>query len=61
MGSRQITRLPVRVWRAANVARLLPPSVDRVARIWEKLAEPEAVPGQRPPRRGQGRGGDGTG
>ena len=32
----------VRVWRAANVARFLPPSVDRVARIWEKLAEPEA-------------------
>jgi GNAT superfamily N-acetyltransferase len=32
----------VGVWRAANVARLLPPSVDRVARIWEKLAEPEA-------------------
>ena len=51
----------VRVWRAANVATFLPPSVDRVARIWEKLAEPEAVPGQRPPRRGQGRGGDGPG
>ena len=32
----------VRVWRAANVARLLPPSVDRMARIWEKLTEPEA-------------------
>jgi len=32
----------VRVWRAANTARLLPPSVERVARIWEKLAEPEA-------------------
>jgi GNAT superfamily N-acetyltransferase len=32
----------VHVWHAANVARLLPPSVDRVARIWEKLAEPEA-------------------
>jgi len=32
----------VRVWHAANVARLLPPGVDRVARIWEKLAEPEA-------------------
>jgi GNAT superfamily N-acetyltransferase len=32
----------VRVWHAANVARLLPPSLDRVARIWEKLAEPEA-------------------
>jgi GNAT superfamily N-acetyltransferase len=32
----------VRVWRAANVARFLPPSVDRAARIWEKLAEPEA-------------------
>ena|ERR1035437_386729 len=25
---------------AANVARLLPPSIDRVARIWEKVAEP---------------------
>ena len=25
-----------------HVARFLPPSVDRVARIWEKLAEPEA-------------------
>jgi len=32
----------VRVWRAANVARLLPPSAERVARIWEKLAEPYA-------------------
>jgi GNAT superfamily N-acetyltransferase len=32
----------VRVWHAANVARLLPPSVDRVARIWEKLAEAHA-------------------
>ena len=32
----------VHVWHAANAARLLPPSVDRVARIWEKLAEPEA-------------------
>jgi hypothetical protein len=32
----------VRVWHAANVARLLPPSVDRVARIWEKLAEAQA-------------------
>jgi len=32
----------VRVWQAANVARLLPPSIDRVARIWEKLAEFEA-------------------
>ena len=32
----------VRVWRAGNVARLLPPRLDRVARIWEKLAEPEA-------------------
>ena len=28
------------VWRAANVARLQPPSAERVARIWEKLAEP---------------------
>jgi len=32
----------VHVRHAANVARHLPPSVDRVARIWEKLAEPEA-------------------
>ena len=32
----------VRVWHAANVARLLPPSIDRVARIWEKLAESQA-------------------
>jgi GNAT superfamily N-acetyltransferase len=32
----------VRVWNAANVARLLPPSGDRVARIWEKIAEPGA-------------------
>ena len=32
----------VRVWNAANVARLLPPGGDRVARIWEKIAEPEA-------------------
>jgi hypothetical protein len=32
----------VRVWHAGNVAMLLPPSVDRVARIWEKLAGPEA-------------------
>ena len=30
------------VWRAANIARLLPPSVERVARIWEKLADPGA-------------------
>ena len=32
----------IRVWHAANVARLLPPSTDRVARIWEKLAESQA-------------------
>ena len=32
----------VHVWRAANVARLLPPSAVRVARIWEKLANPDA-------------------
>jgi GNAT superfamily N-acetyltransferase len=32
----------VRVWNAANVARLLPPGGDRVARIWEKVAEPGA-------------------
>ena len=32
----------VRVWHAANSARLLPPSIERVARIWEKIAEPEA-------------------
>jgi GNAT superfamily N-acetyltransferase len=30
----------VRVWHAANVARRLPPSAERMARIWEKLAEP---------------------
>jgi GNAT superfamily N-acetyltransferase len=30
------------VWHAANLARLLPPSVERVARVWEKLAEREA-------------------
>ena len=32
----------VRVWHSANVARFLPPSIDRVARIWEKLAESQA-------------------
>jgi ribosomal protein S18 acetylase RimI-like enzyme len=32
----------VRVWNAANVARLLSPSGDRVARIWEKVADPGA-------------------
>jgi GNAT superfamily N-acetyltransferase len=32
----------VHVWHAANVARLLPPGVDRVARIWAKIAEPGA-------------------
>jgi ribosomal protein S18 acetylase RimI-like enzyme len=32
----------VHVWRAANNARLRPPSDDRVARIWAKLAEPQA-------------------
>ena len=32
----------VQVWRAANVARLRPPSAVRVARIWEKLADPSA-------------------
>ena len=32
----------VHVWRAANVARLLPPSAVRVAHIWEKLADPDA-------------------
>jgi GNAT superfamily N-acetyltransferase len=32
----------IRVWNAANVARLLPPSIDRVARIWKKLAESQA-------------------
>jgi len=32
----------VGLWRAANVAREHAPNVDRVARIWEKLAEPEA-------------------
>jgi GNAT superfamily N-acetyltransferase len=29
----------VRVWRAANVARGLPPTAERVDRIWKKLAE----------------------
>jgi hypothetical protein len=32
----------VRVWRAANIARLLPPSAERVARVWQKLADPGA-------------------
>jgi GNAT superfamily N-acetyltransferase len=32
----------IHVWRAANVARLRPPSAVRVARIWEKLADPDA-------------------
>ena len=32
----------VGVWRAANIARFLPPSDVRVARIWEKLADPGA-------------------
>jgi GNAT superfamily N-acetyltransferase len=32
----------VNIWRSANVARLLPPGVDRVARIREKLADPHA-------------------
>ena len=32
----------VNLWHAANLARGLPPSADRVARIWEKLAEPQA-------------------
>src|ERR1035437_9853852 len=32
----------VHVWRAANVARLLPPSAARVTRIREKLADPDA-------------------
>jgi hypothetical protein len=30
------------VWRTANVARLLPPSAERVARIRVKLADPGA-------------------
>jgi len=30
----------VGVWRAANIARLLPPSAERVARVREKLAGP---------------------
>ena len=34
--------LPSASWRVANVARLLPASVDRVARIWRKPAEREA-------------------
>jgi GNAT superfamily N-acetyltransferase len=32
----------VDVWRVANVARFLPPSAERVTRIWEKLAGPSA-------------------
>jgi GNAT superfamily N-acetyltransferase len=32
----------IHVWRAANVARLRPPSAVRVVRIWEKLADPGA-------------------
>ena len=32
----------VLVWHAANLARLPPPTVDRVAQIWEKLADPRA-------------------
>jgi GNAT superfamily N-acetyltransferase len=32
----------IQVWRAANVARNRPPSAGRVARIWEKLADPGA-------------------
>jgi hypothetical protein len=32
----------VNLWHAANLARGLPPSADRVGRIWEKLAEPQA-------------------
>lgn len=32
----------VRVWRAANIARMMPPSADRVARIWQKLEDPGA-------------------
>jgi len=32
----------IQVWRAANIARQRPPSAARVARIWEKLADPDA-------------------
>jgi GNAT superfamily N-acetyltransferase len=32
----------VGVWRAANIARLLPPSAERMTRVWEKLADPDA-------------------
>jgi GNAT superfamily N-acetyltransferase len=32
----------VGVWLAANIARLLPPGAERVARVWEKLADPGA-------------------
>lgn len=41
----------VHVWRAANVARHVTPSAVRVARIWEKLADPDAclVIGRREP------------
>lgn len=30
----------IQVWHAANVARLRPPSADRISRIREKLADP---------------------
>ena len=32
----------VQLWSAANVARLITPSPVRAARIWEKLADPDA-------------------
>ena len=42
MGSRQITRLPSASGAPLTSPGSYPPSVDRMARIWEKLAEPEA-------------------
>ena len=42
MVSRQITRLPSAYGTPLTSLGSNPPSVDRVARIWEKLAEPEA-------------------
>ena len=51
----------VNIWRSANVARLLPPGVDWVARIREKLADPHACLVIWPNRSGRGRAGHGIG
>jgi GNAT superfamily N-acetyltransferase len=42
MGSRQITRLPSASGTPLTSPGSYPPSIERVARIWEKIAEPEA-------------------